>query len=184
MGDEHPERQAARENNKAERNGKQGQRGDLQRRLRGTPAWKLLSLRSDECGQEEHDPIWLRSIEGSGEMPVFKALLLRTYSFQESMNGTKQRGESGCTRLPGAGKGCPAADGVPSWGEAGSGCTSPTPPSRLLTFLWVFSLGGFVCGLGPSCLCSWEWFPPGDPVSPSVSALTAWTNAMLINHLC
>lgn len=37
LGDEHPPRQAARENGK-ERNGKQGKRGDRQSRLRSRPA--------------------------------------------------------------------------------------------------------------------------------------------------
>lgn len=64
LGDEHPQRQAARENNKEERNRKQGQRGDWQRRLRSRPAWMLL--RSDECGHEVHDPIWLKGIKGWG----------------------------------------------------------------------------------------------------------------------
>lgn len=72
------------------------------------------------------------------------------------------------TRCSGARKECLTISGSALLGwRQGQAVSPPLQPSCLLTFLWVFSLGGFTCGLGPSCLCYWEWFPPGGQLSPS-----------------
>lgn len=127
------------------------------------------------------NPPELKGTNRQGKNTIFKPLFLWTYSFQEAISGTKE------PVVPQVGPTLPmntqgrvvhqapwCYKGMfhhkwrcPSRGRQGQAVPPPPQPSCPLTFLWVLSLGGFTCGLGPSCLCYWEWFPPGAHVSPS-----------------
>lgn len=127
---------------------------------------------------------WLTHWGSQGpKATMFKPLFVWTYCFQESISGIKEPvvPQVGPTvpmnihgrvvhQAPSAWKRCLTANGGALLGGR-QGPAVPPPPLPAHLSVGFHSLGGFTCGLGASCLCYWEWFPPWGRVSPSIFCL-------------